>query len=63
MKNLEKICMILGFVTALVSMVISLYNGQSWTWQFASMCWILVVYFKNKMIIRYESLIEKINKK
>lgn len=62
MKNLEKIFMLLAFIGALTSMIISMYSGTSWTWQMATIMWIFVAYLKQKLIQRYQNLIDKITK-
>jgi len=62
MKNLEKIFMLVAFISALASMISSIYLGLSWSWQFATIMWILVAFMKEKLIIRYLNLIEKMTK-
>jgi hypothetical protein len=62
MKNLEKIFMSVAFISALLSMVISIYTGTSWTWQMATIMWIFVAYIKERLIERYKNLIDRMTK-
>ena len=62
MKNLEKIFMLVAFVSATVSMIISMHLGTSWTWQMATIMWIFVAFLKEKLIERYQRLIDKMTK-
>jgi len=62
MKNLEKIFMLVALMYAISSMVISIYSGTSWTWQLATIMWVLVAYMQNKLITRYKNLISKLTK-
>ena len=47
MKNLEKIFMIIAFLSALSSFIIALYINTSWLWQIMTMMWVIIAYFKN----------------
>lgn len=62
MKNLEKIFMSVAFISALLSMIICIYTGKSWTWQMATIMWVFVAYLKEKLIERYRNLIDKLTK-
>jgi hypothetical protein len=62
MKNLEKICMLIAFVSAFGSMIVSMYTGNSWSWQLATIMWVFVAYLKQKLIQRYQNLIQKLSK-
>jgi hypothetical protein len=62
MKNLSKIFMLIGFVAAAISMIISMINNQSWTWQMATMLWIIATYTSEKTAERYKRLIDKMSK-
>jgi hypothetical protein len=55
MKDLEKWFMVIAFVSALLSLTISIYEGCSWIWQSITMVWIGVAFLKHLTI-------EKINK-
>ena len=48
MKNLEKIFMLLAFIGAISSLIIALYDGTSWAWQFTTIMWIGVAFIKTK---------------
>jgi len=63
MKNLEKIFMLVALISALLSMIISLYSGTSWSWQMATIMWIFVAYIKERLIQRYQNLIDRMTKK
>jgi hypothetical protein len=60
MKNLSKIFMLIGFVAAALSMIISMIDNQSWIWQFNTMMWIAAAYMIEKTSDRYRRLIDKI---
>ena len=62
MKNLEKICMLIAFVSASVSFGISLSNHTSCSWQFCTMVWIIISYLKLSMNERQSKIIEKLTK-
>ena len=62
MKNLSKIFMLIGFVAAALSMIVSIINNQSWTWQLITMLWIITAYINEKTADRYRSLIDKMSK-
>ena len=63
MKKLEKILIFLALLSAIGSMIINMYLGNNWTWQFICSVWIAVAFLKMKLIDRYENLIEKMTKK
>lgn len=62
MKNLSKIMMLIGFVSATISMIISMIDNQSWIWQFNTMMWIIAAYMIEKTSDRYKRLIDKMSK-
>lgn len=62
MKNLSKIFMLIGFVAAALSMIISMIDNQSWIWQFNTMMWITAAYMIEKTADRYKKLIDKMSK-
>jgi hypothetical protein len=62
MKNLSKIFMLIGFVAATLSMIISMIDNQSWIWQFNTMMWIIAAYMIEKTADRYKRLIDKMSK-
>lgn len=62
MKNLEKIFMLVAFLTALISMVSSIQSGTSWSWQLTTIMWIFVAFLKERLIERYQRLIDKLTK-
>jgi len=62
MKNLSKIFMLIGFVSATISMIISMIDNQSWIWQFNTMMWIIAAYMIEKTSDRYKRLIDKMSK-
>jgi len=62
MKNLSKIFMLVGFVTAAIAMVINIVNNVSWAWQLITMLWIINAYINEKMADRYRNLIDKMSK-
>jgi len=62
MKNLSKIFMLIGFVAATLSMIISMIDNQSWVWQFSTMMWIIAAYMIEKTADRYKRLIDKMSK-
>lgn len=62
MKNLSKIFMLIGFIVAAMSMIISMINNQSWIWQFNTMIWIIAAYMIEKTSDRYKRLIDKMSK-
>ena len=62
MKNLSKIFMLIGFVAAALSMIISIINDQSWTWQLTTMLWIIAAYMIEKTADRYRNIIDKMSK-
>jgi hypothetical protein len=62
MKNLSKIFMFIGFVAATSSMIISMINNESWTWQGITMLWIITAYINEKTADRYRNLIDKMSK-
>ena len=62
MKNLSKIMMLIGFVSATISMIISMIDNQSWTWQFNTMMWIIAAYLIEKTADRYKKLVDKMSK-
>lgn len=51
MKYLDYIFMGLGFLTALIAMIIAIMNNENFTWQLTTMCWVLVA-FLNRITIR-----------
>jgi hypothetical protein len=53
-KNLEKIFMLVAFVSSASSMIISLYHNVPWIWQFNTMLWVIVTYIKTKEIEKHE---------
>ena len=63
MKNLSKIFMLVGFISAGIAMVINMTNNVSWSWQAITMVWILVAYINEKTADRYRSLIDNMSKK
>lgn len=62
MKNLSKIFMLGGFVTATIAMVINIVNNVSWAWQLITMLWIINAYINEKTADRYRNLIDKMSK-
>jgi len=62
MKNLSKIFMLIGFIAAAMSMIISMIDDQSWIWQFNTMMWIIAAYMIEKTADRYKRLIDKMSK-
>jgi len=62
MKNLSKIFMLVGFVTAAIAMILNIVNDQSWCWQGITMLWIINAYINEKMADRYRNLIDKMSK-
>ena len=62
MKNLSKIFMLGGFVTATIAMVINIVNNVSWAWQLITMLWIINAYINEKTADRYRNLIDKMTK-
>lgn len=52
--------MLIGFVAAALSMIISMIDNQSWIWQFNTMMWIAAAYMIEKTSDRYRRLIDKI---
>jgi hypothetical protein len=55
-KNLERICMLVAFLTAGLSAMMWYGEGiHTWMWQIIVMIWIVVSYLKQKQI-------EKLNK-
>ena len=62
MKNLSKIFMLIGFVAATLSMIVSMINNESWTWQMVTMLWIIAAYMSEKTADRYKRLIDKMSK-
>jgi hypothetical protein len=62
MKNLSKIFMLIGFIAAAMSMIISMINNEPWTWQMATILWIIVAYTNEKTADRYKRLINKMSK-
>ena len=62
MKNLSKIFMLVGFVTATIAMVINIVNNVSWAWQLITMLWIINAYINEKTADRYRNLIDKMTK-
>ena len=62
MKNLSKIFMLIGFVSAALSMIISMIDNESWVWQFTTMMWIIAAYMIEKIADRYKRLIDKMSK-
>jgi hypothetical protein len=62
MKNLSKIFMLIGFIAAAMSMIISMIDNQSWIWQFNTMMWITAAYMIEKTADRYKRLIDKMSK-
>ena len=61
MKKIEKICMAIVFLCALISFVLGIITGTSWAWQIATMAWVSTSYSKQKLVDRYENLIKNIN--
>jgi hypothetical protein len=62
MKNLSKIFMLIGFIVAAMSMIISMIDNESWVWQFTTMMWITAAYMIEKTSDRYKKLIDKMSK-
>lgn len=62
MKNLERIFMLVAFLTALISMLSSIQSGTSWSWQLTTIMWIFVAFLKERLIERYQRLIDKLTK-
>jgi hypothetical protein len=54
MKNLEKICMFIAFISSTFSLFICMYKDLPFVWQLNTMIWIVVAYIKLKTIERYE---------
>jgi hypothetical protein len=46
MKNLEKVFMLLAFLSSLGSLILAIYEHTSWTWQITTMIWIIIALFK-----------------
>lgn len=63
MKKLEKILIFVALFSAIASMIINMYSGNPWVWQFIASIWIMVAFLKMKLIDRYESLVDKMTKK
>jgi len=63
MKKLEKILIFVALFSAIASMIINIYSGTPWVWQFISSVWIMVAFLKMKLIDRYENLVDKMTKK
>ena len=62
MKIVEKVFMLIAFLSAVVSMMLSIKSGEAFGWQAITLMWILIAYFKTKLLDRYENLIEKMSK-
>lgn len=62
MKNLSKIFMLIGFISAGIVMVGNIMNNASWSWQAITMMWIFVAYMNEKVVDRYKNLIDKMTK-
>lgn len=53
-SKLNYVFMWLAITLAVVSMGISIYLGQSWTWQFGTAIWAFIAYVNQKTIDKYE---------
>lgn len=59
MKIVEKICMLVAFLSATVSMMLNIKTGESFGWQVITLMWIAIAYFKTVLLEKYEKLTEK----
>lgn len=46
MKNLEKVFMVLAFLSSLGAFILAIYEHTSWAWQFIAMVWISIAFLK-----------------
>lgn len=52
MKKLNYVFMISAIVFALGGMLLAMYLGKSWVWQFSTACWAYIAYINQKHIDR-----------
>jgi hypothetical protein len=53
-KILDRVFMILGFMTAFASVILSINNNKPYEWQLACLAWIMIAYLKQLTIEGYE---------